>query len=109
MRHAYAKSFEGWLINPETAPKALAEIFCDLMADEQAEFFNMVRHLSDQWSGPATQQWRSMQDHIEPAAREMLKDMFDHTDKSGATELSAIPVLEPVTEKVRELNPDAWK
>ncbi len=80
--YAFAKRFEGYFIEdgPINKPKALAELFCGMVADEQAAFFNMVRHLAAQWPNSAVFQWRGMEKHIDPDARQMLKDMYDHTD-----------------------------
>ncbi len=86
-KHAYAKKFDGFLIDddPDTSPKALAEIFCDMMANEQAAFLNMVARLSAEWPrGGLVFQWRAMEDHLDQDARAMLKEMLDHTEKEAA-------------------------
>lgn len=78
----FAKKFDGYHVaDDDDMPNALAELFCNMTADDQARFFNTVQHLSAQWPSPAVFQWREMQNHIEPDARYMLKDMHDHTDK----------------------------
>lgn len=80
---AYAKEFDGYFIpaDPDKHPKALAELFCRMMADEQAVFFNTVQCLSSEWPNDAAFQWRAMEKHVTPETRQMFKDMYDHTDR----------------------------
>ena len=64
-------------------PLALAELFVRMFADEQAEFLHQVYLLSEAWKAPACFQWRAMEGHITPQARELLKAMYDHTEHSN--------------------------
>lgn len=80
-----AQRVDGYYIDSSAnTALALAEIFCEMLNDDQAAFFNHVKRLSDQWGGPANMQWRMMQDHINSGARDMLKGMYEHTEKSAA-------------------------
>jgi hypothetical protein len=63
---------------------ALAELFCQLFCDEQAAFLDHVAMLSGGWERPACFQWRNMEDYITPKARDLLKEMYDHTEKEPA-------------------------
>jgi hypothetical protein len=36
----------------EVSPKELATVFCEMNANEQAEFFNQVALISDSWVAP---------------------------------------------------------
>ena len=78
--HTHTKEFNGFLIADDrnTKPKALAELFCDMYGDEQAAFFNEVQRLASEWLTP-NMQWRGMEKYLDPKAREMLKEMHDHT------------------------------
>lgn len=39
----------------EVTPKLLAEIFCELDGEQQAEFFSQVRRLFNEWEHPDNQ------------------------------------------------------
>ena len=65
-------------------PAALAELFCQMFADDQAKFFDTVAVISGGWEKPACFQWRNMEDDITPKARAMLREMLDHTEKNGS-------------------------
>lgn len=75
--------FKGIFISDqEDLPQELANLFSCMTADNQARFFNALRDYANAWTHHPCFQWREMQYFISSEARDMLKDMYEHTDKA---------------------------
>ena len=66
--------------NPDSQAYDLAELFCNLFADQQAVFFNRIAELSNKWPTDASFQWRSMQEHLSPEGKQVIDAMKEHTE-----------------------------
>jgi hypothetical protein len=76
-----AQEIEGLFIPASTdMARVLAEQFCKLFSDQQAEFLDHVATISGGWETDAVFQWRMMEDTITPKARALLQAMLDHTN-----------------------------
>jgi hypothetical protein len=49
-----------FLIPQDEAPRAMAELFCELDAGWQAKFFDEVGNISTHWGGAPAVQWETM-------------------------------------------------
>ena len=65
--------------NPDSQAYDLAVLFCDLFADQQAEFFNHIYHLSSKWPTHHSFQWRSMQEHLH-GGKQIIDAMKENTE-----------------------------
>lgn len=64
----------------ENMARTLADLFCEMCGDAQADFFDEVAKLSKKWPNGAIFQWRSLQTWLTPEAKSVINDMKDHTD-----------------------------
>lgn len=62
--------------------RAIARLFADMLDAEQAEFFDELAIQVSGWPNCRGLQWRSMQSHLTPRAKEIINEMKDHTDPS---------------------------
>lgn len=62
-------------------PKLLAELFCGLDSEGQAQFFDRIAEIDkENWEGKGVFQWRSMQVHLSDRANQVIRDMYEHTN-----------------------------
>jgi hypothetical protein len=67
-------------INRRDQPKLLAELFCGLDSEGQAQFFDRVAQIDREHSeGKGVFQWRSMQVDLSDRANQVIVDMYEHT------------------------------
>lgn len=65
-------------------PADLAVEFCNLCADEQAEFFAQIASISDLWPNSGwCGQAHAIIENANPAARKILAALADHLRESG--------------------------
>jgi len=56
----------------------LADAFCDMGDDQQAEFLNAVAEASAKWAGGRVFQWESMRKHMKPEAVRMIREWAEY-------------------------------
>lgn len=61
-------------------PEAIAELFANMNNEQQAKFFDCLFWEVAAWDKNHAFQWRSMQEHLTPKAKEIIDAMKDHTD-----------------------------
>jgi len=84
-------------IQLDLTPVQLAQAFCDLSDEEQAQFFiEAARIARETWQGPATfLQWREVGKHLAACAcstddaRELVRDIAEGMDAAPASEVAA--------------------
>ena len=64
----------------ESLPKALAELFAQMTADNQALFFDEVAKIVATWPAHADFQWRAMEKWLTPEAKRIINGMKEHTE-----------------------------
>lgn len=57
-------------------PDALASVFCDMDAGQQAQFFERVASLSAAWPF-ASKQWHAMRREMSPKGLQLLSDFVE--------------------------------
>lgn len=70
-----------FLVPTDEAPRAVAEVFCDMDDCEQAEFFEQVGNVSMHWPESDTQ-WCAMVNRMSIDAEETLKSMAQFLDSA---------------------------
>lgn len=65
-------------------PNLLAELFCGLNSEGQAQFFDRVAKIDrEHWQRKGVFQWRSMQSDLTEDARQVIVDMYEHTSEEA--------------------------
>ncbi len=63
----------------DISPQELAELFCDMYADEQAVFFAEIASITAKWPGAGwCQQSCGIADKLNRAGRDVIKTLADH-------------------------------
>lgn len=76
-----AEEFKGLLISDdEDMPRALAQLFVQMTADNQAKFFDELVMATNHWGARRAFQWRSMEQHLTLGAKTLINEIKDHTD-----------------------------
>ncbi len=65
-------------------PESLADVFCDMNADEQASFFNHVSDFTSKWDGNFCFQLQAIQDSkaLESKGRRVMASIGEYSEKS---------------------------
>lgn len=58
------------------SPDALASVFCDMDAEQQAKFFDRVARLSAEWPN-ASMQWHWMRQQMSTGGLKLLSDFVE--------------------------------
>jgi len=71
-------------ITHDFTPTQAAEIFCNMGAGEQAEFFNEIDRLSRSWTGPFAMQMQYVTDtdELTDNGRSIMKTIGDYSTKT---------------------------
>ena len=64
--------------------KEIAEEFCDMCADDQAQFFNLIDEVSSKWDRPLCFQLQSVTDSkwLTTAGRNVMENIGIYSDQS---------------------------
>lgn len=61
----------------EINPQDLAALFCQMSGSEQAEFFNKIEVISNQWQFSFDYQAANIAEYLQPEGRKIVKTLFE--------------------------------
>jgi hypothetical protein len=84
------------------SPAFIAQCFCEMNSDKQAEFFNVVGALSCQWEYSPLVQWRLMRKDLNVDGRLVIDNIKGHDDPDDQSKEKAAKITDAICDGIKD-------